>query len=143
MDKRVLGWLITHKGKTFSSPRKVVFGREVKDLEIVDVDERNERVRIRFEGRKYLALPLTFLMFERAKKYIVENKGKYVRLGTSINNPQPSTIEGEIWKKPYPISYKTPYKTASHICDIHVLADIAEYGYVKNPLTGRRVQGIK
>jgi len=142
VDKRVLDWLKANIGKTVSSPRKDVFDRGVKDFEIVDVDEKVKRVKIRFEERKYPALPLTFSMFDRAIEYIVENKGQWVRLGTSFN-PQPNTVEGEIWRKPYPIKYKITYKVASHICDILALAGVVEYGSMKNPLTRRKVQAVK
>lgn len=141
MNKRVLDWLHAHKGKTVLSPRRIVFGREVQDFEIINIDEKNGEVMIRFTESRRLGLPLTFLMFDRALNYITENRGRYVRLGTGFK-PQPDTIEGEIWKKPHPIS-KTPYKAASHICDILVLSEIAEYGYTINPLTGRKVQGVK
>lgn len=141
MDKRVLDWLKIHKGKMVSSPRKVIFNRDAKDFEIVDIDEKNERVKIRFEGRKYPALPLTFSMFDRSLEYLTKNRGQWVLLGTSIK-PQLNTVEGEIWKEPYPIGYKIPYKVASHICDILALAGIVEYGYT-NTFTGRKVQGVK
>lgn len=143
MDKHIIDWLNTHKGKTVSSPRNLVFTRAVKDFEIVDIDEMNERVKIHFEESTYPALPLTFSMFERALNYIIQNKGHWVRLGTSIDDPQPGTIEGAIWQKPYPINYKHPYKTASHVCDILALASLVEYGSTINPLTGRRVQAIR
>lgn len=81
-------------------------------------------------------------MFKRALKFLEENSGKWIRLGTSIADPKPGTIEGAIWEKPYPHNYKTPYKTASHICDILVLASIAHYGYTTTP-SGRKVQGVR
>lgn len=104
-------------------------------------DERNKKIIIWFARSKRQGLPLTFSMFDRALEYINENNERVVRLGTGFK-PQPNTVEGEIWKKPYPIG-KTPYKTASHICDILVLAGILEYEYTRNPLTDRKVQGVK
>jgi hypothetical protein len=142
VDKRILDWLKTNKGKILVSPRKVMFRKNVKDFEIIDIDEKKAYVRIRFEERRHPALPLTFTMFDRAVKYVIENKGQWVRLGTSIH-PQPNTIEGEIWKEPYPIEYKSTYKVASHICDILALSGIVEYGYTIDSLNGKRVQGVK
>ena len=142
VDKRILEWLIAHKGKIVSSPRNVVFNKHTQDFEIIEIDEKNERVRIHFEERNYPAMPLTFIMFDRAIEYISENRGKWVRLGTSFY-PQPGTIEGAIWRKPHPNNYKSAYKVASHICDILALANIVEYGFMKNPLTGRKVQGVR
>ncbi len=137
MNQLLLNWIIDHKYKTISPPRS-----NAKDFEIRSVEKHNGVVKIRFEGRRYDALPLTFEMFDRALAIIKEKNGQWVPLGTSLNNPQPDTIEGEIWKKPYPIDYRSPYKTASHICDFFVLSGIAEYGKSPNP-TGRMVQTIR
>jgi hypothetical protein len=140
MDKRILDWLRTHEGKMFASPRTKVFGRKTKDFEIVKVDE--EKVRIRFEGRKHLALPLTFSMFDRTMEYLNENKDRPIRLGAKVAPPyENDTIEAVIWRHPYPMP--TPYKVAPHVCDILALAGVAEYVYVANPSTGRKAQAIK
>jgi len=138
MNQILFDCIAEHKHEAVSPPRP-----RAKDFEITSVNEHKGVVKIRFEGRKYDALPLTFEMFDRALALIKAENGEWVPLGTSINNPQLGTIEGEIWKKPYPINRKSPYKTASHICDFLVLADLAEYGKVINPISGRMVQAIR
>lgn len=102
-----------------------------------------EKVRIRFQGKKHIALPLTYDMFRRALSLIEKRNGDWVIIGASVSEQKPGTIEGEIWKQPFPINYKVPYKAASHVCDFLVLADLAEYGKVINPNTDRRNQAIR
>ena len=138
MNKTLLAWMKTNKGKIVSPPRS-----RAKNFEISEVSEIKKIVKIRFEGRENLALPLTFEMFERALSIISDKQGEWIRLGTSIVNAQPNTIEGEIWKKPFPINYKIPYKSASHVCDFLVLSGLAEYGKIVNPISGRKVQAIR
>jgi hypothetical protein len=141
MDERVLKWLKANKGKVFASPRNDVFKRKTRDLELLCMVD--DRVNIRFVGRKYPALPLYFWMFDRTLKYIQENKGRAVRLGTRLIPPYESgTVEGQIWKKPYPTGHAS-YKTAPHVCDILALAGLMEYVLVLNPETRRKVQGVK
>ncbi len=138
MDQALLSWIKAHTGEVVSSPRK-----QAKDFEIVDVDEVKERVRIRFEGKKYIALPLTFEMFNRALSLIRKKNGDWVIIGASVSEQRLGTIEGEIWKRPFPINYNTPFKAASHVCDFLVLAGLTEYGKVVNPISGRNVQSIR
>jgi hypothetical protein len=129
-------------GKTFQSPRKGFLESDTLPLKINNIDEHLEKVEIDFVGRKSKALPLFFWMFDRALEYIQANKERFIRLGAKVEPPHDyDTVEGQIWHKPYP--YPTPFKTSPHICDFLVLAGLAEYGFVKNLETGRRVQGIK
>ena len=97
---------------------------------------------IRFGGIRHNALPLTFTMFERAVDFIRRKEGGWTRLGTGIKPVYEDTVEAHVWRRPFPIG-KSPYKSASHICDLLVLADLAEYGYGTNPITGREVQVIR
>jgi hypothetical protein len=141
MDERVLKWLKANKGKVFASPRKEVFKGKTRDFELSGIAD--DRVSVRFVGSKYLALPLYFWMFDRTLKYIHENKGRSVRLGTRLVPPyEPDTVEGQIWKEPYPTG-NTSYKAAPHVCDILALAGLVEYVLVLNPETRRKVQGVK
>ena len=142
MDDRVLNWLEANKGKVFTSPRGEVFGRRTDDFEIVSI--RPDRVYIRFVGTSHVALPLIFSMFDRVLNCLRENQGKPVRIGAKVNPPyENDTLEGEIWKKPYPAGLNNSYKAAPHVCDILVLVGLAEYFKVRNPLTGRKVQSAQ
>jgi len=141
MDERVLKWLKANKGKVFVSPRNEVSSKQMYDFELLDIVD--DRVKIRFVGSKYKALPLYFWMFDRTLKYIQENEGIAVRLGAKLVPPYESdTVEGQVWKKPYPTG-NASYKASPHVCDILALAGLVEYVLVLNPETGRKVQGVK
>jgi hypothetical protein len=138
MDNRVRSWLEANIGKLFKSPRNKAFNKRTKDFEIVSIS--SERVNIRFVESKYPALPLAFSMFDRVLNYLSKNKGRPVRLGAKVSPPyENDTLEGEIWKRPYPI-WNTPYKASPHVCDILVLAGLVQYVSMINPPTGRKVE---
>ena len=141
MEEEVLSWLRAQEGEVFASPRTEKFNRRAKDFEITKL--RDDRVIIRFVGSKYPALPLTFSMFDRTIKCLREHEGKPVRLGAKVAPPyENDTIEGAIWKSPYPIG-NTPYKVSPHVCDILALAGVVEYASTINQSTGRKVQAVK
>jgi hypothetical protein len=67
-----------------------------------------------------------------------------IRLGVKVSPPYGNdTLEAAIWTKPFPAVLNSSYKAAPHVCDILILAGMAEYVKVKNPLTTRMVQGAK
>lgn len=142
MEEKLLSWVKDNTGKIFSSPRKTIFSSQAQDFKIIEVDEGRERVSIQFMGSQRRGRPLTFSMFDRALSFIKKKSGDWARLGTGIKPTYDDTIEAQIWKPPPPIG-KSTYKTASHICDILVLAHLAEYGYSTNPKTGRQVQAVR
>lgn len=51
-------WVEKNIGSTFSSPREKEYGTGTRDFQIMGID--NEKVSIKFEGSKYVALPLKF-----------------------------------------------------------------------------------
>ncbi len=141
MDERILQWLEDKGGHTFKSPREEVFCRKTHPVKIVEIDERNGKVKIDFGGGTQ-GLPLFFWMVDRALKFIESNKDRTVRLGAKVKRPfDPDTVEGKIWEEP--LLYPTPYKAAPHVCDLLVLSGLAKYQTTKNPVTHRIVQGIK
>ena len=141
MDERILQWLKDKGGHTFKSPREEVFCRKTHPVKIVEIDERNGKVKIDFGGGTQ-GLPLFFWMIDRALKFIESNKDRAVRLGAKVKRPfDPDTVEGKIWEEP--LLYPTPYKAAPHVCDLLVLAGLAKYQTTKNPATHRIVQGVK
>jgi len=141
MEERVLSWLRAHEGEVLISPRTRKFNHPKKDFEITKT--HNDRVIIRFIGSKYPALPLTFSMFDRTIKCLEEHEGRPVRLGAKLVPPyENETIEGAIWKRPYPIEI-TPYKASPHVCDILALVGVVEYVSIINQSTGRIVQAVK
>jgi hypothetical protein len=142
MDARILAWLEANRGKLFASPRSEVFGRRTEDFEIVSI--KSDRGYIRFAGKARVALPLIFSMFDRVLDCLRENQGKPVRIGAKVNPPyENETLEGTIWKQPYPAGLNNSYKASPHVCDILVLAGLTEYFKVRNPVTGRMVQSAR
>ncbi len=142
MDERILGWLKNNKGKTFKSPREDTFGRKPYKIRIREINDDLERVEISFVGGTP-GLPLFFWMFDRVLTFVEIDKDRGLRLGARVEPPfDPDTVEGKIWKEPHPTP-SAPYKVAPHICDLLVLAGLAEYQKTKNPKTDRTVQGIK
>ena len=142
MNKQLLSWLNKNTGKIFRSPREAVFRCKPYPLKLVAVDEKKEVLTIDFIGGKSKALPLYFWMFNRTIDYLDANKMRYIWLGAKVAPPYYNdTIEGEIWKEPYP--HTSPYRVSPFICDFLVLSGLAEYAPLKNPKTGRNLQGIK
>ena len=141
MDERILEWLKNNEGRTFNSPRADAFNSKTNPIKLIEINEVVEKVKIEFvDGTP--GLPLFFWMIDRALRFIKSNKGRTVRLGARVQPPfDPDSVEGKIWEEP--LLYSTPYKTSPHICDLLVLAGLAEYQKTKNPDTHRIVQGIR
>ena len=141
MDTQVLTWLQANLGRQFKSPRVEVFGRRTEVFEITSI--KPDRVYIRFGQNTHEALPLLFSMFDRVLDCL-RDQDRPVRLGAKVNPPyEANTIEAVIWQRPYPGGFTNSYKAGPHVCDILVLAGLAEYLTVLNPKTSRRVQGVK
>ena len=120
MDFQILNWLKSNIGNTFPSPRDKVFPSRKKrrPIKLVKVDEVSEIVRIKFVGGNP-ALPIHFWMFDRTMDYLKKNLNIPVRLGPRIKPPyDDDTVEGQIWKNPYPHPPISPYKSSPHVCDI-------------------------
>ena len=140
MDTSLLNWLNQNEGQFFSSPRKELFGRKPKGFSIVSISEKKEIVRVKFEGSKYRALPLYFVMFDRVLEYLTTKPTIIFPIGGKLHPPYPTdSIEGEIWKVPKPNS--TEYKSSPHVLDILYYAGYAKFAYTISRDTGRKVQG--
>jgi hypothetical protein len=134
-------WVETKIGSTFQSPREREFGTRTKDFQIVGIDDA--KVSIKFEGSKYLALPLKRWMFERTLVHLKKNAGAFVPIGARIGPPYiPNSVERVIWEDPLPEDIST-YKVAPHICDVLELAGIVELGPAYVPGSSRRLQGVR
>lgn len=144
MDKRLLEWLRSNRNQSFESPRKAIFGTRTQRFEIVDVNEAKGVVKIEFSKQR-TPLRLEFWRFETALDFLDRNKGKWTRLGTRIDSDDPDTIEWQIQRKARQIhpNRHIDLKSAPHVCDIFVLAGIAEYGKAINPSTRRKNQALR
>jgi len=134
-------WVEGKIGTTFPSPREREFGTSTKDFQIVRIDD--VKISIKFEGSKYLALPLKRWMFKRTLEHLKKNEGVFVSIGARIGPPYiPNSVEEVIWEDPLPEDIST-YKVAPHICDVLELAGIVEYGPAYKPNSSRRLQGVR
>jgi hypothetical protein len=79
-------------------------------------------------------------MFERTINYLISQKNSAVRLGAKLAPPyDPNTIEGQIWRVPYPQPPRTPFKASPHVFDFLVIAGLGEYEKRKNQAIGKNV----
>lgn len=143
MDERILAWMKRNIGNTLHPPPP---RDKALPFRIKKIDEPHERVKFTFLDRdgvtEKIALPLHFVMFDRALIYLEANKAGMVRLGARVKPPyDQDTVEGQIWRQPY--IFPTPFKASPHVCDIIVLSGLAEYGVAENPKTDRKVQGVR
>lgn len=145
MEEHLLKWLRSNLNQSFESPRKAIFKTSTHDFKIMELDEVKEIVKIRFESERRPILPLQYWRFDVALKILVENKDKWTRLGTSIHAYDRETIEWyiqETARRIYPNRLEDK-KSTPHVCDLIVLAGIAEYGSVINPKTGMKNQAVR
>jgi len=144
VDKRLLGWLKSNRQQSFESPRGTIFKTKTQRFKINKLDEPKGIVEIEF-SKVGTVLRLEFWRFETALDLIERNRGKWTRLGTRIDSDDPDTIEWQIQKKARQIHPKRhmDLKSAPHVCDIFVLAGIAEYGKAINPSTRRKNQALR
>ena len=141
LNKQITNLLKDNIGKSFVSPRDKVFKTNTREFKISSVHA--DRVYVKFDERKYEALPLVNEMFNRVLEYLQANSNKAIPLGARLTPPyNPVTIEGVIWKDPYPIG-TVSYKASPHVCDILCLAGLVEYTHAINPISGRQVQAVK
>jgi len=136
-------WARENLRRWYTSPRNDVLKTKTRDFFIEAVDETNQFVKIKFRDSKYPVLPLYFWMFERAINHLKKHPKFLVPLGAAIQPPYMKfSVEAAIWAHPFP-KVKTKYFVAPYVCDIMALAGSVEYGFARNPDTGRRVQGVK
>ena len=129
-------------GKRITSPRKRAFKVKAQSYVLTKRVDEEQYLEIRFESGT--PLRLHYWRFNLVIDLITEAKGEYVMIGSRINPQETHTIEGRLVKKAR--EEERPYanlRTAAFVCDLIVLCGYAEYGYMKNPKTGRRVQGVR
>jgi|GEM_PF-6169832 len=145
MDPTLLEWMNNNIHRDLVSPRIHAFkeNRRVQNFEIVEVNERDRRIRIEFAD-KGTPLYLEFWRFEKVLEILKESRPKFVRLGSRFAAEDHSTIERQLQDlaRKY-LKRKADLKTAPHVCDIIVLTGLAEYGYEQNPTTLRKNQAIR
>ncbi len=144
MDESLLKWLKSNRSQSLDSPRGTIFKTKTQRFKIIRVNEVKQFIEIEF-SKQFTVLRLEFWRFETALEVLRRNRGRWTRLGTRFYADDPDTIEWQIQKKAkeiYPDRH-VDLKSAPHICDILVLAGIAEYGRSVNPITKRENQAAK
>jgi len=144
LDESLLEWLKSNRSQSFDSPRGIIFKTKTQRFKIIRVNEEKQFIEIEF-SKQFTVLRLEFWRFETALEVLRRNRGRWTRLGTRFYADDPDTIEWQIQKKAKEIhpDRHVDLKSAPHICDILVLAEIAEYGREINPMSGRENQAIK
>ena len=140
---KILEWCKNNIGRELESPRTAVFqkGRRPQNFVIVNIDNKNNVIKIRFEESKTI-LPPEFWRFRVAIDFL-GNRSDYIWLGTRWYSLQGLNLENHLQTLSKQIyGKKVDTKTAFHIGDILVLSGIAKYGWTKSS-NNRSVQGIK
>ena len=129
-------------GKWIAPPRNKVFKIEAQSYLLTKMVDEEQYLEIKFESGT--PLRLHYWRFNLVIDILTEAKGEYVIIGSRINPQETHTIEGSLVCEAHEKGY--PYAnlgTAPFVCDLIVLCGYAIYGYMNNPETGRRVQGVK
>lgn len=144
MNVKLHNWIKENMNKNLESPRSYVFkrGRKPQEFKVIELNELLQRIKIEFQKNRTI-LPIKFWRFDQAIKFL-SKKRDFVRLGTRLYADDLDTLEGHLQghgMKRH--NRKTDTKTAPHVGDLLVLTGLAEYGWMKNPYSGRRNQAIK
>ena len=134
--EQIVTYVQTNSGKWIESPRNDVFGKDRRRLEF-KVSINSSKDKIIFEFNTGTIMPLDVSRFRIAVEFL-NSKDDFVKIGAATKGlGLQDSLE-------YHLKTKTGNntKTAPHIADLLVLANIAEFGYII-PLSGRKVQGIK
>lgn len=133
---------VEYVGKWIIPPRNEAFNEAAQSYLFTKMLDEEQYIEVRFESGT--PLRLHFWRFNHVIDILTEKRGEYVMVGSRINPQETHTIEGSLVCEAHERNY--PYanlRTAPFVCDLIVLCGYAEYGYMINPETGRRVMGIK
>lgn len=142
MIDKVIDFIKQNSDTWLESPRKEFFGGRSRRAQRfkLSINPKTDKVIFEFESGTKLGIEIWRIVeaIEFLKNHNV------VAIGGRISEEYPvDSLEGhlkEMAKTRY--GRKTDTKTAPHIVDLLVLADIAELDYAKSP-SGRKVQGVK
>ena len=139
--EQVITYVQINSGKWIESPRNNVFGKDKRRHEFkVSINSSKDKIIFEFDSRTSntgTILALDVSRFLIAVEFL-NSKGDFVKIGASTKELGPlDSLE-------YHLKTETGdnTKTAPHIADLLVLANIAEFGYIV-PTSGRKVHGIK
>ena len=129
-------------GQWIVSPRGEIFDTDSQKYQLTRMSDEDQYVEIRFESG--ITLRLHYWRFNLVIDILSQVKGEYLMIGSRINPDDLTTIEGELVREALTKGYKyAQLRTAAFVCDLIVFCGYAQYGYMINPKTDRKVQGIK
>ena len=130
-------------GRHFESPRKIFSDKRIPQgflFKKMGVEE--QKVAIRFDNNTHLALH--FWRFNLVYGILRGANGTYIALCSSLDSEKSETIESMLYEEAKRMKYSyARLRTAAFVCDFLVLCNIAQYGVINNPATGRSVQAIR
>jgi len=132
---KLLECLKNMEKKTYKSCRKNAY-----EYSIHDVNEENQKVVLLFSSGS--RVDLSFLAFNTIIDYLVQNKHRFVRIGSTLDIAEDSDTLEYIIQQLNP-DKKTHTKRAVHICDILCECGFVEYGNAVNPKTQYNNQAVR
>lgn len=136
-------YITNNSEKWLESPRKSFFGGRSKIAQKFRISFRPSKNKIIFEFESGTKLGIELWRVEETLQFLKE-KNSVVEIGARVSeNYSNGSLEGHlknIAKRKFERSTDT--KTAPHIVDLLVLADIAELAYTTSP-KNRTVQGVR
>lgn len=137
----IKSYVNSNLGQWTESPRNKAFGENKRQK--YQLFQKNPDDKILFKLESGNPLYIEIWRFEEALTFLYSSKGP-VKIGARISRDYPGiSLEDhllKIAKKVY--NRSSDAKTAPHIADLLVLADIAEFKQIV-PVMGRKVQGVK
>lgn len=141
MNDFLLQWLCYNKGKSFASPRQLVFGSRAQSFRIYSLDESGKKVSVKMEKSGSNIIDLYFWMFDKTLDHLKHLTDFPKPLGSRIKPPYMKlSVEGAIWSRPFS-DVEEEYLASPFVCDLLYYAGFIDYRYTRNPETGNKVQG--
>ena len=129
-------------GKWVTPPRIEAFQIGAQKYLLISMNDEEKFIEIKFESATRLRLH--YWRFELILNYLSQANGRFIMIGSKVYPETNTTIEGMMVDEARTKGYKyANLRTAPFVCDMIVLCGYAEYGYMVNQKTGRRVQGIR
>ena len=128
-------------GTWMEPPRNEVFNSNAQKYRLNKMDDVEKYLEIQFESDTKLRIH--YWRFNHVIDMLLESNDYFI-VGTRINPDDFGTIQGSLYNEAIKNGYAyANLRIASYVCDLIVVCGYAEYGYTKNPKSGRTVQGIR
>ncbi|AKB25008.1 hypothetical protein MSMTP_1539 [Methanosarcina sp. MTP4] len=137
----IKSYVNSNSGKWVESPRNKAFGENKRQKYQLFQKTPGDKILFKLESGNPLYIEIW--RFEEAVTFLDASKGP-VKIGAKISENYPGISLEDHLKKIAKSKYdrSSDVKTAPHIADLLVLADIAEFKRII-PAKGRKVHGVK